>query len=129
MKQVSFSELVGKTLVYVLKYSDKIIFECEDGSIYQQSHEQDCCEQVTIEDVCGDLNNLIGTPILKAECETSDKNPRGMNKQVSDPDSGFQWTFYNLWTVKGSVTIRWYGESTYYSVDVDMFQIEKKDIQ
>ena len=72
-------------------------------------HEQDCCEEVYIEDICGDLDDLIGTPILLAEKVTE-----------SNDCCSQLWTFYKLSTIKGSVTIRWCGEtdSYYYSIEV-----------
>lgn len=80
--------------------------------------------QVTINDICGNINDLIGSPILLAEEVTSkNKNP----ESVEVPDSQYiyyTWTFYKLSTIKGSITIRWYGESNgHYSETVDFRQV------
>ena len=80
---------------------------------------QSVCESVTIEDITGDLNDLIGTPITKAEESTSGENPPDI-KNKNFQDSSFTWTFYQFATVRGYVTGRWYGESNgYYSERVD----------
>ena len=112
-----FKDLLGKTITEIyLNEDDKdeIIFNCEDGEIYKMYHEQDCCESVVIDDICGDLDDLIGSPITLAEVSTNrTDNPKGFSKS-------FTWTFYKLATINGYVTIRWYGESNgYYSEEVD----------
>jgi len=117
--KANFNDLVGQTLVSVKQEEcnegDNITFITDTGKIYQIYHEQDCCESVMIEDICGDLNNLVGEPILIAEeCTQDDKN---------SSESG-TWTFYKLATIKGSVDIRWYGSSNgYYSESVKMYLV------
>lgn len=122
IKQVEFSELLGKTLKSVEQISNKmLVFTTTEGEVYKMYHSQDCCESVTIEDICGDLQDLIGEPILLAEEATSDKNPEGITKDYQD---SFTWTFYKLATRKGYVDIRWYGESNgYYSESVDFYKV------
>ena len=107
--------LLGKTITNILVAADKsdMVFTTNDGKKYQMYHERDCCESVEIDDICGDLGDLLDSPILLAE-EVSNKDdpPRGN-------DDSHTWTFYKLATINGSVTIRWYGESNgYYSEDV-----------
>ena len=66
---MNINELIGKTLVEI-KISDskdEIIFICDEGTKYRMFHYQDCCESVTIDDINGNLNDLIGTPIILAE--------------------------------------------------------------
>lgn len=122
-----FSELVGKTLVSVAgakKDSEEIVFMCSDGTAYKMYHQQDCCESVWVEDVCGNPDTLLGSPLVIAEesC-SSDVNPEGLMPPERYQDS-FTWTFYRLASVGGSVTIRWYGESNgYYSESVDFVTI------
>lgn len=115
------SDLLGKTLTAVEnKENDQIIFTCDDGKKYFMYHSQDCCESVSVEDINGDLNDLIGSPITLAEETTSNENPEGVTKEYQD---SFTWTFYKLATVKGYVDIRWYGESNgYYSESVDFVE-------
>lgn len=79
-------------------------------------HGQDCCEEVWLEDIIGDLDDLVGSPILKAEKRTDENLP-----PVENSDFSYTWTFYEFATIKGSVTLRWFGTSNgYYSEDVDV---------
>ena len=115
-----FSELLGKTLLSADKVArDEIIFTTTGNETYRLYHQQDCCESVEIEDICGDLADLIGSPILEAEEVSNSTDPP---KTIIEDYSGqsWTWTFYKLRTAKGAVTIRWYGESNgYYSETAD----------
>lgn len=123
--QVEFKELVGKTLTKVEQVnSDELIFTVDDGNKYKLYHSQDCCECVEIEDICGELEDLVGSPILVAEevIHDQDENPEGV--EIPDYQDSFTWTFYKIDTAKGGVTIRWYGESNgYYSETVDFTKL------
>ena len=113
---MDFKDLLGKTLtsITVNDEKDEIVFKDTEGHTYEMWHSQDCCENVAIEDVNGDLNDLIGSPLLVAEEAVSDKPPLGVVQEY-EPDSQ-TWTFYKLATVKGHVDIRWFGTSNgYYS--------------
>lgn len=103
--------------------NDVLIFTTDTGRKFRFFHDQDCCESVSIEDICGDLNDLIGSPIVKAEEATSAENPQGV--KASDYQDSFTWTFYHFSTAKGTVTVRWYGESNgYYSESVDFEEVK-----
>lgn len=109
----SFEDLVGEVLVDIKKhtryqYQDELIFTLENGKKYVLAHDQQCCEDVYIEDIIGDLHDLIGLPILMAEEVTSEEHPEDI---TTKQDDYFTWSFYKLATKKGYVTIRWYGAS------------------
>lgn len=114
-----FDDLKGLILANIENIDDsQLIFTLANGEKYQLYHNQDCCESVYIEDINGDLLDLVGTPLLQAEEACSDQNPEDITKEYQD--DSFTWTFYKLATIKGYVTIRWYGESNgYYSESVD----------
>ncbi len=116
--QREFSELIGKTFASVVNVDHKeLVFTTLDGEIYKLYHEQDCCENVTIDDINGDLIDLVGSPILKASEDSSTDNPEGV--PIPEWQDSFTWTFYNITTMKGHVAIRWYGASNgYYSESV-----------
>jgi hypothetical protein len=115
-----FEDLLGKELsgITVNGALDEIIFHVRDHGDYKLYHPQDCCENVNIDDINGNLSDLLNSPItLAQEISNTEKNPEGVIKEYQD---SFTWTFYKLATVKGFVDIRWYGESNgYYSESVD----------
>lgn len=112
---MDFKTLEGRTLKSIERTGDEAInFVTVEGGHYRMWHNQDCCEVVEIEDISGNLDDLIGTPILLAEEAESDEPPPGSERYESDT-----WTFYKLRTIKGSVDIRWHGTSNgYYSETV-----------
>lgn len=122
----SITDLIGETLASCTMNNDKdrIEFLCESGRKYAMYHKQDCCESVQVEDICGTLSDLIGSPILLAgECVSSQYNPEELGEKKCETES-FQWTFYRLATNKGYVVIRWLGESNgYYSERVDFEEV------
>lgn len=117
-EMAELKDLIGKTLTKVEQVGDdEIVFITNEGRRYRLYHSQDCCESVTVEDIGGDLADLVGEPILVAEEATSDKTPEDVTMEYQD---SFTWTFYKFATSKGYVDIRWYGESNgYYSESVD----------
>lgn len=120
MNYCDVSKLKGKIVNKIEKFGDSdLVFHCNTGEIFRMYHFQDCCECVYLEDIAGDLNNLINTPILKVEENSSSKE---------DDWNSMTWTFYILTTVKGYVNLRWYGESNgYYSESVDFMLYENKE--
>jgi hypothetical protein len=113
--------LEGKLLTKIDNFdNDELLFHTSNGEVYKMYHEQDCCESVSIEEIIGDLDDLIGSPITMAE-ETTDEGETEWGSQT--------WTFYKFATNKGYVTIRWLGESNgYYSESVDFVQLENDEL-
>lgn len=117
----NLSELMGKTCSKIDVTKDEVHFYVDDPEIeghhehYVLQHHQNCCERVRLEDISGDINDLVGTPILMAEESTSKTLPP---LNGTSPES-YKWTFYKFATIKGYVTLRWYGTSNgYYSESV-----------
>lgn len=96
---------------------NEILFTCADGDKYIMYHDQDCCEDVYLEDIEGDINNLLNTPILEAHEVSNNDDPNSEYESVT-------WTFYKFSSAKGYVTLRWLGNSNgYYSEDVTFKKI------
>lgn len=116
-----FEPLIGEIITEIegaKEGSEEIRFTLENGNILRMYHEQDCCEYVRVEDIGGNIEDLIGKPILLAEEVT--------NEGDLEWGDTCTWTWYHFATIKGYVTIRWFGESNgYYSERVDHEWIKK----
>ena len=108
-----YEKLIGKTVSRVIQEDDDVlIFTFDDGATAKWHHIQNCCEGVSIDDVNGDWDDIVGSPLLVCEGRSS----------YGDTDYGDSetWTFYTYRTSKGSVDVKWYGSSNgYYSEGVD----------
>lgn len=92
-----------------------------DGRRYVMGHDQDCCERVDLVELVGDLDDLVGQPILDAYEESKEA-------EAPDADESGTWTFYRIATIKGTVTLRWLGQSNgYYSESVDVWIESESD--
>ena len=114
-----FEELIGKTLTAIKvdeKYAAWILFVVsEDEKYLLHNDEADCNDvQVTIDDINGDINDLVGSPLTMAESVSNEAFEKSQDAEGT-------WTFYRFATVKGYVDIRWFGTSNgYYSETVTL---------
>ena len=146
------SVLEGQTFRKVTKLNEFDSFENEGivfigKETFYLTHDQSCCERVWIEDICGDLKDLENTPIISAK-EITNKpkseellgqtnyalekfNQRGqyMHEQFKEfedenASASSTWTFFKFRTIKGSVTVRFFGTSNgYYSESASLIRI------
>lgn len=95
------------------KGSSEITIVFADNSAFVMSHLQDCCEDVWLEDIVGEIR-LVGATILNFEeiIQEGDANDQSFDKEHST----CTYTFYKINTNKGYIDLRWYGASNgYYS--------------
>jgi len=121
-ENVNVQDILGLTLISIEKNDSPsmLTFRTSCNKTYIMYHEQDCCEDVSLEDICGDLKDLLGSPITLAEESSSSLTEQG---EYPDDESS-TWTFYKFATIKGYVDIRWCGTSNgYYSETVDFVKV------
>lgn len=120
--------ILGETLTDVegmTPGSETIVFTCASGRKFRMWHDDDC-SSCNLEDVVGDPGDLIGQPLLMAEDVSSNQSleeistaEKARHTRLGDEDYGNDsetWTFVKFATVKGYVTLRWFGSSNgYYS--------------
>ena len=120
--EVDVSVLMHRTITNLQQNGyDELLFTMDNGDLYIMYHSQDCCEYVRIEDIDGDLNDLVGSPVLQAEVVSGETQ----DSWEEERQDSYTWTFYKFATIKGSVTLRWLGESNgYYSERVNFGKVE-----
>ncbi len=114
----TFNELLGRTLYKVEASDEELTLYLSETNYVRFYHYQDCCESVYIESICGDLEDLVGAPLLIAEEVSDDAYEAENSDEYSESHT---WTFYKFATRKGYVDVRWYGTSNgYYSESVSV---------
>lgn len=120
-KHSSFEDFKGQVFTKITNEDDReLSFETRDGREFVMTHFQDCCENVYLAEIHGELDDLLNSPIVEAEVSSNHSN---------DNYESCTWTFYKLGTVNGSVTLRWCGSSNgYYSESVDVIERKHGDL-
>lgn len=115
--QSKIEALVGKRVVRVEgleQNSHAVELTFDDGRRACFLHRQDCCESVVLYEFDGDIGGLI----TSAEASTNCDNP----PEQEYPPESFTWTFYTLHSERGTLHMRWLGESNgYYGEEVDVY--------
>lgn len=99
---VPFETLKGKTIVEYVKNDRGILFKTSNNEYYLLEHIQDCCEDVFIESIEGNLDDLLNTPILLSK-EVVSKDST-IIPPVYGGELSYTWTFYKLATIKGYIS-------------------------
>ncbi|HGY9636215.1 hypothetical protein RDI61_01600 [Pseudomonas plecoglossicida] len=122
---LAFDQLLGITLSEILeaeKGSGRIILLTACGRTFSMHHYDLCSEEVSLDDVEGDISDIVGSPITLAAKTTSPDTPEDAQDRLTQLSQ--TWTFYRIGTAKGLVVLRWFGESNgYYSEEVDFVEI------
>lgn len=111
--RISMLSLLGKQFDCVKRENDTLVFENKYMVVTMQ-HQQECCENVWLESVTGDLNDLENCEILQAEEKHGTTNDQ-------------EWYFYTIATRKGYVDLRFCAEQpTMYSTQITLVLEFKK---
>ena len=119
-RSFKIENMLGQTYkdCWVNEHDDQLIFAADDHYIVFY-HSQDCCEHVVLDDIVGELTDLIGNPITLVD-ESSNQS------DYSEWGDSQTWTFYKFATIKGYVDVKWHGTSNgYYSERVDVVKVMK----
>ncbi len=101
------------------EFNDRIVFTLENGDEWVMEHCQDCCETVSIHEIYGDLQSLVGQTVDYAS---------SVSGGIDDDDdydvcqSGTV-TRFSINTRNGLVVVTWHGFSNgYYSEGVSFYK-------
>ena len=114
---VEFGVLEGQTITKIENKDDaELIFTTAEGNQYLMYHQQDCCEDVWLDDSDG-LDDIIGQVVRRAT-----ESSQAIEDMDYDYGTG-TWTFYSIITDKSIANLVWRGESNgCYSESVDFMK-------
>jgi hypothetical protein len=120
----TLNRMVGQTIQSVSgeRYDEEFVVRTTSGLVFTFLHEQDCCESVYLEEIIGDIDDLVGHTVVMAEEASNNEFVSGTSCSQSD---SYTWTFYRIATERGLVVLRFYGESNgYYGESVNVHVTE-----
>ena len=126
--KISIEELKGKFITDVTQFDDRmILITTSDDWAFVLLHFNDCCEDVYIADICGELSDLKG--LVTSASEVCNESPELEEGYVGDDENHQTWTFYKIDTIINSicedVNIRFIGKSNgHYSEKVSVFKFK-----
>lgn len=112
----SFERFIGRTVESAHEAGEHVVLRFTNGTLARFYHDQDCCENVGLENTIGTLGSLIGKTIQsisKSDDEPADQAGRSY-------DDAYAWSIFTIVATDGTtVVMQWLGESNgYYGVDV-----------
>ena len=118
--ELRLKSIINQTITDIVganENSDRVEFTLENGKKISMYHSQDCCESVGVEYIEGDINCIIGTPVIEAYEDNEEP------KNWDDAPESYTWTSFTFITEKGKAVIRWLGVSNgYYSESVEVYE-------
>ena len=123
--------IVGRTLESVTNEADEsVVFVCTDGSAFEAYHMQDCSEWVSVHDIAGDLDDLVGKTITSASAWSSCIWPSDVTITSASAWSSYTWTTQIFRADDGTVVqVRWLGVSNGYYSELVYFGRTQKPIR
>jgi hypothetical protein len=119
-KQIKvFDNLIGETIIdLVVDTANKEVqLHLLCGRSFKLYHNQDCCEEFSVEGIDGGIEGILNSPLLLAEHVSIHKEVDGYGSETS------HW--YKLGMIKDTITLRFIGSSNgYYSEAVDFIEID-----
>lgn len=111
-------DMIGHIFTSVSNDGRFINFEMKDNIKLELGVPEDCCNHGEVEDIIGELSFLENSPILMAESV----NNHDFENKDKKTDYENTWTFYKFATIKGYVTIRFFGSSNgHYATDAVLY--------
>jgi hypothetical protein len=99
--------------------AEEVCIHFADGRYVRFYHVQDCCESVQLEELDGDPKDYEGAALIRVEERTGTCAEVCGSKYADTRDyvpESETWTFYEVFTTRGSFQMRWCGISNgYYS--------------
>ena len=118
-----FFTLKGQTIRKIIALNTGSLKIITDKYKYHLYHEQDCCENVRLVDVIGDVDKILNEEITFAEEDSGAKDPEWHTSY--DYDCHHTWTKFVLGTKNANVEFWFLGESNgYYSESISI-QVEE----
>ena len=100
--------------------SDRVVILFQDGTFLTQYHDQDCCEDVRVEQVDSCIERFIGATCFELQEKVVEIGDAEFPRDIEGCEESCTATFYTLVTSKGRLDWRWVGESNgYYSERVE----------